>query len=219
MSDLLLRRRMMMQIGGSPTPPPFPDHDYIQLAYLQWGNSAVAFQTGVFYDSTQFVGWDITFEFTSISGRQDLLVCMGGSNYAGVQRGNNNIFKIQYSGNSYAPTVNVGTKYNYNVNPTSGLLTIDGVSTTTITPVKNYQSYFVLGGWRQGNNLTIPSSNMTLRNCKVYELKLIGSSNNSNIIWWLPAMRRADSVLGWWDMVNNTFVVQQGSGTLSYGTL
>jgi len=179
------------------------------LSSIEWTGNEVGFQTGVFYDNSRYIGWDIDFEYTvAPSSRSDLLVCMGGSNFCGIQRTNGGVFRNQYNGSYYEPTISANTAYNIKTSP-NGEVFVNGTQVSTITPLKGYQSYFVLGGWNQGSNTTIQQSRFTLNKCKVKRLRLI--DDNGYIIYWLPATNINTNKIGYYDVISGNFITPQGS--------
>lgn len=86
--------------------------------------------------------------------------------------------------------------------------TVNGTYTALSRPLTaNITNFRLFGGY--GNNYRYP--------IRIGEFKITGGTTLMRDL--IPAMRDSDSVVGMYDLANNTFLTNAGSGTFSYGTL
>ena len=122
---------------------------------------------------------------------------------------NTDILSTFYGGNT---TRNVAIGLNkvvvWNQNKSVGSYTIDGTPGTltyadTADNTDNKFRLFSIGGFNTGSKIRL-----------YYFTFTTGATLNRNMI---PARRKADGVLGMWDLVGSAFYVNQGTGTFKAG--
>lgn len=106
------------------------------------------------------------------------------------------------------------TKYHIDMSTISGSIfcKIDGVAQTLTTPssaARSTRTIFVLA--MNYGNTPLPCS------AKLYGLKLYTSADTTALVRdFIPAIRTSDSVAGLYDLKNNVFYTNAGSGAFSY---
>lgn len=202
MSSILIRRANMVSGGNSPRLPA----GYTELAYIQ-------------SSGTQYIDTGVNPQVAP-NAIADLVLL--------------NTTDRDYWGNSLAGTAAyiVDIKeyilryYRYASNTSSNAGTIgsgrhtvevgkqvyvDGTliytSPNTYVPDASVLSIKLFGSNRSTNRATF----------KLYSFKLYDGDNLVRDL--VPAMRDSDSVVGLYDLANNTFLTNAGSGTFNYGTL
>lgn len=131
------------------------------------------------------------------------------------------------SGASYFHFTTYSNKYYWGRNGNEG--NGGSYSAGTHTIVFNGENYsIVLDGATLGSGTNIASSQVLWLGRRdsaanfvgsYYYVKLTNKSNGTVVRDCVPAMRKSDSVVGLYDLANDVFYTNSGSGTLAYGTI
>lgn len=194
-------------MGAAPAPV-FPDNDYIRLDYLEWTNSGVIFDTGLFDDGSYgYLGYEIDVLPTDLT-QQWVFALIGSSQTWSLQKRSGNL-AVNLGGGRLDISATANTRYYINADSADGKVYCNNVLQGTINRNRNFRSYICLGGYKQGNTY-----NFVLRNCGIGEY-IVKKSNGAQLLWWVPAERRSDNELGYWDMWSRTFTTKTGSGSVT----
>lgn len=88
--------------------------------------------------------------------------------------------------------------------------TYDDGSLYGLFAVGSWGSYVIFGAAIRGVNAWVNA------NCQIYYIKLL--DNTETIIQeYYPCYRKSDGVIGFYDIINDTFRVNEGTGTLTKG--
>lgn len=135
---------------------------------------------------------------------------LSGSNYFEYRAGSQ-----QWKSSTTAPVIN--TKYNieFNYGATSQYLKVDGTNTITGTQtlVNNTSTYNAYLFARRSNDGT-PQAYSKI---KLYSFKLYDGDNLKLDL--IPCYRNSDNSIGLYDLVNNTFLSNSGTGAFTYGAV
>lgn len=130
---------------------------------------------------------------------------------------NNSRFKWGSNGNVYygyasnSPSIgnaSLDTYYIYDL--ANGSQKINDIEKTTYTLSVFSQYTITLFCLRQGENVNLSSSSQRRKYTKIYD-------NNNIVRHFIPCYRNSDNVVGMYDLINNVFYTNQGTGTFNYG--
>ena len=217
------RRRLMMNIkrAVSPLPPAYQQVEYVGFSGSQWTQTSVRPSTynGVFrleikekHNNPTSNGYVIgTFPGTNANGARsniridkDGLICN-----AYVNSTSNTALSLQKTNllnNSYNTII-----FDVNMPNHTRTLTVNGESrsddTTQFYAASTY--YFRLGAFTGINSAQLFKGDLA-------EVKIYGAGNLVSHCY--PCYRKSDNVIGFYDVVNNEFLTNGGSGTFTKGS-
>ena len=192
--------------------------EYTQVDYIE-GHRAEYIDTG--FKATPKTRVEATFQFTQVTPVQqrifgndysetDGLVFTtyinGGGNFAWACQ--NNIGNWQNTGIT-ADT----NKHTFIIDSLNKVVTMDDRYNTTITTTRTNNSIntMLLFAYRYNNVVdTNSKSYLKMYSTKIYD-------NNVLVRDFIPCYRNSDNVVGMYDLVNNVFYTNQGTGAFTYG--
>lgn len=123
----------------------------------------------------------------------------------------NGVFRLDWLVGSGYSEINISPNTEYTISITRGLATINNVDYTSeqTTSVNSLYTFYI-GNF---NNAGRPYSNGFLG--KIYYSKLY--NNNILVFDGVPCYRKSDNVAGLYDLVNNVFYTNQGTGNFIVG--
>lgn len=194
---------------------------YTQVDYIE--SSGTQFIDTLFYPTPQ-IKIESYFEFTDVSRKQQRLFGIGNSDSNGLVI----TFYINGSGNfAWACQNNTGnwTSTGKAANVNKNFITIDSLNdsvnlanlynqTITSTRTNTSTKTLLLFGHR-GDLATIDTS--TISFVKMYSTKIY--DNNVLVRDFIPCYRNSDNEVGLYDLVNDVFYTNQGTGAFTYGSV
>ena len=216
MSSILIRRANMVSGGNSPRLP----SEFTELAYLQ-SSGTQYINTGIVADNT--TGFYIDAQKTT-NNHSDSAVF-------GSRNGTNGRCWVDVDHSSASGNLLFG----WNTYTSTGRITVDLARFTAKFNYMNDRKGVVNGveysAYTSQLNSILTNQAVSLylfgvNNSGSFSLGFIGKIYSLNISKesavvgeYVPAMRKADSVVGMYDLVSNIFLTNAGTGTFSYGTL
>lgn len=216
MSSILIRRANMVAAGSSPTPGRLPA-GYTELAYIE-GTGTQYIDTGKVFNSN----YKYKFKFkrnntgsTRFAGYRTASSASSGQNCSFTVASSNNA--LYYATATASAALGLGAintdEHEIFFSPSEGRLTYDGkvkwnnnFTTSEVISTRNFY-LFVDNSPSMG----------TIMNGRFYYYQVY---NGDTLVQDLvPAMRNSDNEVGFYDVVDNIFLTNAGSGTFSYGTL
>ncbi|MBR6572201.1 MAG: hypothetical protein IKK77_00580 [Clostridia bacterium] len=210
---LLNRRRALLSLGESITPN-LPS-DYQQVEYIE-GTTGQFIATGVKIGTLSSPEVEVTMKSTGKYQGADVYALNG------IYLGMPNIFQVGLALTSETTcrvTMNIGSgaigvtdldssKF-YTLYAKNGSQRVNGVEIGKANYAYNESdNVFYLFGRRDGN--IIQSYNMQISKCKILD--------NGNLIRdYIPCYRKSDNVIGLYDLVENRFYTNQGTGIFVVG--
>lgn len=212
------RRRALLSVGsGSILPSEYQQVEYLRSTGTQYINTNVATST--------LIGYDIDFLITPDGSTIEQMVIgssrWGQSRYFLDMNFNNTQTKVQFGVGSYfviysSASTNIKYRFLTNVDTNSfgnyelyenGILVASGNETGDISANTNDIYIFC-----RNNSTQEPTTFacMQLFACKMYD-------NGIAIRNFIPCYRKSDSVAGLYDIVNNVFYTNAGTGTFIVG--
>lgn len=189
---------------------------YKQLAYIQsTGTQYIALSK-----SPNVIGRLVIDFIPMKSGTRQIPVgswsSSSGVNYI-LQHNTSNALDITVTGvtksNVSGKILTIGARYVYDYNPNGNEITLNGEKyCNTSGYASTTRALYLFASNDSSDGAYCKSST------KVYSLKIYDKSGNLTEDY-VPAMRISDSVVGLYDVVQNTFKTNSGTGTFSYGAL
>lgn len=211
MNKLMLKKQYMMyspKKSSSRLPSEFQEVEYIESTGTQYIDTLLNVSSGMrFVSDFKFTNAGTT-HYNPIIGTQntsspwsDCFIRYAKMDYA-----------FEYSAYANRVPVDIGTKYNvdYTYTPTKMEFRLDGVlkdqKTLSNATISNYSMYLM--GVHNGGSTH--SSFVALYTAKFYV-------NGELVRDFIPCYRKSDNEIGLYDIVNNQFYTNQGSGTFIKG--
>lgn len=193
-------------------PREYQEVEYIESSGTQYIDSGVEGKYGI----STYAKVDI---LSPINANACLLGCRSGGGdfrfYVGYRQYTNTInigYKIEITSN-VAPTPNTVKEYEYSVD--NGYLTIKENGNTILSQVESDTTFYTnLNMWVFANNYQGVLNNSI--SAKLYSLKIW--YNGALVRNFIPCFRKSDNVIGLYDLVNNQFYTNAGTGTFTKGS-
>ena len=155
---------------------------------------------------------------TRMTANIDILSTIGYTNVGGARDGNTNQFHIiitpgnyfdaRYSSSSKGVTTTLIGKHNFDFNKNT-LIIDDGTYIFTSTTFQSQYNAYIFAVNNAGS--ATQNANYKLYNMEWYD-------NGTLIRDYIPCYRNSDNEVGLYDLVNDTFYTNQGTGVFTYGT-
>ncbi len=205
---LLERRRALISARKSLLPKEYQQVEYIESTGTQYINTGV---NATLEDMEIFIKFknsiiDNTFKnlfgIATPIGRYGCLFFYNGKIYAANNYNNtNNIGAIIYEKNKISECI-------LSLNDGIGTLNVDGASVTASYVTTNLGLPYQIFNTQQS---------VTTNMCKVKLYRCIISKNNVIVRDFIPCYRKSDNVVGLYDIVNDTFYTNIGTGEFLKG--
>lgn len=209
--SMLLRRRLLA--GSSPAQPVLPD-DYQRLEYLESDGTQILTTTPGDHKLNQDSRVWIRFAKTgSVTDGPQLFGCRrntSANGFYGQISAAGRIY-VGYAGGSMSTGVDAELNRIYDLDFNKNTVSLDGV-------LKNTTTYETFTTPANGRLFGIRGNTSTALYCgslRVYRYK--EWADGTLIADLYPARRLSDDVLGMYDIVNNRFATNQGTGTFIAG--
>lgn len=182
--------------------------EYTQVDYIESsGNQYI--DTGVNADTNLRVILDMAFTTPTSANQNVGAIKLQSSNNARYHiLCRNNKYAIYLNDSEYS-TINFDTDRHYfDINPVEGYGKVDTYERTLPTNISDTELNFYLFG--RNSTSTIYMSRIKQWACKMYY-------NNEIVRDFIPCYRNSDNEVGLYDLVNDNFYTNQGSGAFVYG--
>lgn len=208
-------RRANISAGGSEPTPRLPD-TFRELAYIQSDGSQYI-DTG-YSGNSQTTTFELFFEVSAIENQRTLLGSRTSTNarFCWVVCPYNSVIQVGYGASYYnIPCVcSVGDRIKVSTSIANNVITYT-VSNETTGVSSSYD--FNVDNFTTTNVLLFYSGVLNKAKVKLISSKFV--ENGTSMLDLVPALRKADSVVGMYDLVSDTFLTNAGSGSFSYGEL
>jgi len=185
-------------------PSEYQQVEYIESSGTQWIDTQVEINNG-FANRVAIIDFSISSLTVAGTGNYSSLF---GANYS-LQLGWYADGKFTDGSGSSNTVLNINTRYIYKGDYNDGKSYINDVNLTT-RALNNSQSYIYLFRSNDGSSSTRYLSSGKIYSAKIYE-------NSILIRNFIPCYRKADNEIGLYDLVNNVFYTNAGTGTFLKG--
>ncbi len=192
--------------GTSRLPAEYQEVEYIESTGTQYINSGVLPNT--------FTTLVLSFAYTSNTTNTQLFGSRESWNRKGFYVGTKsntlgNGFWIEFGSSYYETNLPLSDTNQHTLSFGRRFYYDDTLYYTFNTTLSGYQNIILFGSWEGEQNAIVPSSSR-LYSCQIYD-------NITLIRDFAPCYRKSDNVIGLYDLVNNTFYTNSGSGTFTKG--
>ena len=202
-----LKGRLGSVIGGNTSQKILPD-GYTQVDYIQSdGNQYIDTEV------TNNDSWELQLKMAWTEFPTNLYSANGINNNMQIGATKNGKWTVNGNDSNYSITTN--QIYNAHCYQSTKSLYVDNVLTATRPSISYSNANIYLFAYCSvPNNVKTPTG---FCKEKIYEAKIY--DNNVLIRNFIPCYRNSDSVVGMYDLVNNLFYTNQGTGSFTYGSV
>lgn len=204
--DLMTRRRLFKIAAEKLLPP-----EYQQTQYIKWPIANAYINTGIYPDNTTIV--EVTFAITRTGGGNAILGAANtNSGTPGYILGTPNWARIGKNSTGISfPSFETDTLYTVRMSITG--LTINGIDypNTNAEFSTALTNWLALGQRRQNNSMYGQAVyGLQIYACKIWQ-------NGTKARDYISCYRKSDNEAGLYNLVNDTFFVNNGQGTIIAG--